>query len=187
MIILASKSPNRKELLEKTGIPFTVEVSNVDESAITADTPEKLAQVLALSKAQAVATQHPDAIVIGADTVVEVDGEILGKPKDEDDAKRMLRLLSGKQHHVHSGFAVLKSGSTINDVDTTAVVFRTLTEDDIAKYVATKEPFGRAGSYAYQGLAGARFVTRIEGDPNTIIGLPLVKILQNIQEVATNP
>lgn len=140
-LILASGSPRRRELLSLYTTDFTVCVSDFDESAVTAPTPAQLVEQLAIGKCLAVAKQHPDAVVIGCDTVVDVDGAVFGKPHDAEDAKRMLRALSGKTHQVHTGVCIAKGDRAEHFVDSCKVTFFPLGEEEIAFYAATPEPY----------------------------------------------
>lgn len=150
-LILASGSPRRRELLSLYTTDFTVCVSDFDESAVAAPTPAQLVEQLAIGKCLAVAKQHPDAVVIGCDTVVDVDGAVFGKPHDAEDAKRMLRALSGKTHQVHTGVCIAKGDRAEHFVDSCKVTFFPLGEEEIAFYAATPEPYDKAGAYAIQG------------------------------------
>ena len=176
-LILASASPHRRELLSLITKDFTVETSQVDEAAITAPTPAKLAQALADAKCRAVAAQHPEDIVIGCDTVVDYAGRVFGKPKDHEDALRMLRALSGAQHHVHTGVCISDGARTESFVDSCRVTFFPLGEEEIDFYASTAEPYDKAGAYAIQGRA-ALWLDRIEGDYYTIMGLPVSRTVQ---------
>ena len=171
-LILASGSPRRKELLSLYTTDFTVCVSDFDESAVTADTPAQLVEKLARGKCLAVAAQHPGAVVLGCDTVVDVDGTVFGKPRDAEDAKRMLRALSGSAHLVHTGVCVSDGQRTESFVDTCRVWFFPISEEEIDAYTATPEPYDKAGAYAIQGRA-ALWLDGIEGDYYTIMGLPV--------------
>jgi septum formation protein len=167
-LVLASGSPRRRELLAQLGVTFAVVVPDVDESPLPGERPVGLVRRLAAAKAVAVEGDP----VLAADTVVDVDGEILGKPVDADDARRMLRRLSGRSHRVHTGVAV-RSGARLElEVATTIVTFVPLQSAVIEWYVRTGEPLDKAGAYAFQGGAG-RFVTELDGDADTVIGLPL--------------
>ena len=171
-LILASGSPRRRELLSLYTTDFTVCVSDFDESTVTADTPAHLVEQLARGKCLAVAKDHPDAVVIGCDTVVDVNGEVFGKPHGVEDAKRMLRALSGAAHQVHTGVCVSRGGRTESFVDSCKVTFFPLSEEEIDFYASTKEPYDKAGAYAIQGRA-ALWLDRLEGDYYTIMGLPV--------------
>ena len=176
-LILASGSPRRRELLSLYTTDFTVCVSDFDESAVTAPTPAQLVEQLAIGKCLAVAKQHPDAVVIGCDTVVDVDGTVFGKPHDAEDAKRMLRALSGKTHQVHTGVCIATGDRAEHFVDSCKVTFFPLGEEEIAFYTTTPEPYDQAGAYAIQGRA-ALWLDRIEGDYYTIMGLPVSRTVQ---------
>ena len=183
-VILASKSPRRHELLSMLGFEISTIVSDVDEDKVTADTPELLASRLAHEKAVAVANEvvNTGLPIIAADTLVEIDGEILGKPKDEADARRMLTALSGNVHYVHTGISVIFEGKEINLTDTAKVFFRKIDEYELDAYISSKEPFDKAGAYGIQGKAGA-FVERIEGDFFSIMGLPICAVTMALKEL----
>lgn len=171
-IILASQSPRRRELLGLYGIPFVVDPSQADEEHVQGTGAQRV-QKLAQLKCAEVAARHPGRMVLAADTLVCVDDEILGKPKDEQDASRMLHLLSGRAHEVHTGVCLrLPDGRQLCGVDTTRVFFLPLSEQSIRRYIATGEPMDKAGAYGIQGRAGI-FVSHIEGSPSNAIGLPL--------------
>jgi septum formation protein len=174
-IILASASPRRKELLEKLGVEFSVTESGYDESLIKTEDPIELVEELAIQKALAVAKHRGDALIIGGDTVVYVSGEVLGKPKDKQEAERIIRLLSGTTHLVVTGVAVINSltGDQVVGHEEGWVRFKHLSEDEIQKYVASGAWRGFAGGYAMQGAA-APFVSEQTGSLSAIIGLPLV-------------
>lgn len=174
-LILASGSPRRKELLEKLQIPFSVIVSECDETVPAHVPAESAAELLAVRKAMAVAKQHPDATVIGADTTVLLDGEILGKPKNEADCKRMLRMLSGKTHQVITGVAVFQNGRSMSFSEETRVEFYALSDAEIDGYAASGEPYDKAGAYGIQGQ-GALLVAGIHGDYYNVVGLPIARL-----------
>lgn len=185
-VILASNSPRRKELLRVIGLRFRVVPSLVEEGNHPDSNPVQLARRFALAKASAVARLEPEAIVIGADTIVVSDGEVLGKPHDAKDAVRMLRGLSGRQHEVISGLAVVAGsgparGQVLVTHDVTSVRFRTLSEKEIAAYVASGEAADKAGAYGIQGRASL-FVTRIEGCYFNVVGLPVARLGQMLQK-----
>ena len=161
-LILASGSPRRRELLSLYTTNFTVCVSDFDESAVQAATPAHLVEQLARGKCLAVSAQHPGAVVIGCDTVVDVNGEVFGKPHSEEDAKRMLRALSGATHEVHTGVCISDGACTESFVDSCRVTFFPLGEEEIDFYASTAEPYDKAGAYAIQGRA-ALWLDRIEG------------------------
>lgn len=152
-LILASGSPRRRELLSLYTTDFTVCASDFDESAVTADTPAELVEMLARGKCRAVSAQHPGAVVIGCDTVVDVKGEVFGKPHSVEDARRMLRALSGAVHEVHTGVCISDGTRTESFVDTCRVKFFPISEAEIERYAATEEPYDKAGAYAIQGRA----------------------------------
>ncbi len=182
-IILASASPRRRELMAQIGIPFTVLTSDADES-ITETDPDAVCRELAFRKAEAVrehlirdSRENEDLLIVGADTIVVQDGEILGKPKDAEDAARMLRLLSGREHFVWTGVSVLdmRGGVRVSFAEKTDVYVAPLTEGDIKFYIATGEPFDKAGSYGIQGIF-ARYIEKIDGDYNNVVGLPVGRL-----------
>ena len=169
-VILASLSPRRRDLLRAAGIPFEVCPTEVDE---TTDLPAKEAvAALARRKALASAREHPGRTILAADTLVTLDGESLGKPADADEARRMLRTLSGRAHEVVTGVCARKDGREVWGTRTTRVVFRDLSGEEIDRYVASGEPMDKAGAYAIQGGAAA-FVERYEGEYDNVIGLPV--------------
>jgi len=176
-IILASESPRRRQLLEQIGIDFEVVSSQINEDEIIDCDPFKNVQYLALSKAQRIADKGYKGIIVGADTQVLIDGEIIGKPKDREDAKRILTKLSGREHNVITGVAILDTESKTFEtwVETTVVKFRELMIDEIEEYLDTEEYIGKAGAYGIQGRAAA-FVERIEGCYFNVVGLPLAKL-----------
>lgn len=182
-IVLASASPRRHEILARAGLEFTVITSGVDEMVASFDDPCDYSLQLARRKAQAVARSERDALVIGSDTVVEIDGQILGKPRDERDAARMLRALRGRTHRVTTGVVVIDaaSGRSSGRATTTAVTMRDFSDAELAAYVASGEPFDKAGSYAIQG-AGGSLVEGIDGPFDNIVGLPSSVVLDLLRE-----
>ena len=168
--ILASKSPRRKELLGEIISKFEIITSEADESLPSNIHPREGVEILAVRKGEDVAKDNPDAIVISSDTLVELNGIPLGKPASEADAMRMLTELSGKAHNVHTGVAVHYNGRVFSGVATTAVYFREMTIDEIKDYVASGDPMDKAGSYGIQS-GGGKFVEKIEGDYDTVVGL----------------
>jgi septum formation protein len=174
-LILASASPRRAELLRNAGIPFTVIPAHVPEAPSPGESPTDYAQRLARDKALAILTRHPEDTVLGADTVVVVDGQLLEKPLDTDDAARMLGLLSGRTHEVITGICLANSESQQTEVEVTQVSFSPLTDAEIAAYVRTGEPMDKAGAYAIQGIA-SRWVVRIAGCYFNVVGLPLPRV-----------
>lgn len=181
MIILASGSPRREELLKKLCDEFIIDVCEVDEIQ-TADNPIELAIKNAQIKAETVAKRHSEDIVIGADTIVVLNGEIFGKPHDVEGAVEMLRTLAGNKHEVISGIAIVKSGETFTAAEVTEVYFGDMTDSEIREYVATGEPLDKSGSYALQGGA-AKFIRKINGDWSNVVGLPLYG-LRNLAKTA---
>src|SRR4051812_3719168 len=183
-IILASASPRRAELLRSAGIPFTVEAANIPEELHPGEQPREHAQRLAQEKAGVVARRNPGRLVLGADTIVVVDDQILGKPRDKADASRMLRLLSGRSHEVITGVCVARSATSNQQLATsseqTKVFFEEIAEDEIEAYIATEEPMDKAGAYAIQGIA-SRWVSRIEGDYANVVGLPVALVWKMLQ------
>jgi septum formation protein len=180
-LILASSSPRRQALLREAGIPFQVHAANINEEQIAGESPMQYAQRLAREKAQAVAAQYPQCYVLGADTIVVIEGEVLGKPKDHADAARMLRLLSGRGHEVITAVSVVAQGTLAETrASTTKVYFREITEAEIQQYVAGGEPMDKAGAYAIQGGA-SRWTNRIEGEFSNVVGLPLSLVTEMLK------
>jgi len=172
-LILASASPRRQELLREAGIAFAIHPAHVPEERAAGEPPLAYAQRLALEKAQAVARQFPQRYVLGADTIVVVDDEVLEKPRDAADATRMLRRLSGRGHAVTTAVSLVSpAGPTDTRYATTQVFFRKIEEEEISQYIAGGEPMDKAGAYAIQGGAG-RWTERVEGDYSNVVGLPL--------------
>ena len=184
-LILASASPRRKEMLKLMGYDFSVEVSRAQEN-IPVCAPDKYVCELARIKAEAVAAHHGEACVIGSDTIVYLDGSILGKPHDDEDAHRILSLLSGRTHTVYTGVAVLAGGRNDIFCDRAEVTFKKLDEDEIMGYIATGEPRDKAGAYGIQGPATV-FVERIEGCYFTVIGLPNPKVYASLRRFGILP
>lgn len=182
--ILASGSPRRRELLEMLGVPdLMIRPATGPERATPGAGPEQTVRELSLHKAQEVAqTCAPEDIIIAADTIVYLDGAILGKPKDHDDAVRMLTALSGREHIVYTGVAVLRGGELRQAAERTAVRFRTLTPAEIERYIATGEPMDKAGAYGIQGKC-AIFVDKIDGDYNNVVGLPVAAIYRELKKL----
>lgn len=176
MLILASASPRRQELLQQIGCDFRVFVSHAEELSESGVSPEKMATENARRKAEDVASRDTTGLpVLGADTVVAVDATILGKPKDEEDAARMLRLLSGRRHFVYTGVALVYHGATYTSVVQTTVWMDKMSDEEISAYIATGEPMDKAGAYAVQGIA-AKFIPKIEGSFSNVVGLPLHEV-----------
>jgi nucleoside triphosphate pyrophosphatase len=183
MLILASASPRRQELLRNAGIEFAVHPANVVELPHDGELPRAFAERMAREKALAVFAQRPNDLILGADTVVVVDGEILGKPRDGADAGRMLRILSGRKHEVITGVCLAGPRLTNEKVgsETTLVVMSALRDGEIRSYVASGEPMDKAGAYAIQGRA-SRWISRIEGDYFNVVGLPVALVWRMIEE-----
>jgi septum formation protein len=206
MIVLASASPRRQELLRNAGIPFVVHPADIDEKLLVGEAPQDCAQRLAREKAFAVFQSRPQDWVLGADTIVVVDGMVLGKPRDAADAARMLRLLSGRTHAVITGVCVVgplqsgqsaadggsKAPSTDNDrravtaferiaSETTLVTMCEISDEEIRDYIATGEPMDKAGAYGIQGIA-SRWISRIEGDYSNVVGLPVAQVYAMLRE-----
>jgi septum formation protein len=182
-LILASSSPRRAEILNIVGWPFDVEVAGIDETQKTGEKPHEYVQRLALEKALAVASKLSSGLVLGADTTVVVEGDLLGQPRDDDDARRMLRLLSGKWHEVLTGVALVPViGKSNVSYATSRVLFAEMSEAEIEWYVRTGEPTGKAGAYAIQGQA-ALFIREIEGEYFNIVGLPIRLVYEMTKEM----
>lgn len=174
-LILASASPRRRELLTAAGFTFEVDVADVDETRHPGEPAGAYARRVALAKAQAVASRHPEAIVLGADTVVVLDSEVLGKPVDDADATRMLTALSGRRHRVLTAVALVGQATTVDTLEETLVWVQALAPAEIAAYVESGEPRDKAGAYAIQGRA-SRFIPKIEGSYTNVVGLPVAAV-----------
>ena len=183
MLILASASPRRHELLLAAGIDHIVRPSSVLEVRRPGEAPLDFVRRMAEEKARAVKSRWSD-IVLGADTVVSLQNEVFGKPKDDQDARRMLRLLSGRQHSVHTGIVLLKGTSCVADVSTTEVLFSELTNEEIWEYTRSGEPVGKAGAYAIQGLA-SKFVVSLEGSYQNVVGLPVSLVYRHLRTLSS--
>ncbi len=181
-IVLASASPRRRDLLTLIGIPHEVRPADIDETPLAGELPDAYAERLARAKAAILAARAPDALVVGSDTIVVVEGDILGKPRDEAEAARMLRRLAGRRHMVHTAVAVARDGRVESGVERVDVAFRPLGDADIAAYIATGEPMDKAGAYGIQGF-GATIVERIEGDYFAVMGLPLGRLVRLMERV----
>ncbi len=179
--ILASASPRRKELLGLVVPEFEIITANIEETCPESVLPENRPEFLALKKAEHIAKSHPESVVIGADTAVFSDGEMLGKPKDERDAENMLALLSGRTHKVITGCAMVKDNQKKSFSVISEVTFYELTEKEIKEYVKTKEPLDKAGAYGIQGK-GALLVKEIKGDYFNIVGLPVAELKRKLQD-----
>lgn len=181
VLILASSSPRRQELLREAGIAFAIHAPHINEDQQTGEPPLEYALRLAREKAQTVAGHYPQRYVLGADTIVVVDSEVLGKPRDAGDAARMLRLLSGRAHQVTTAVSlVAPRARTETRSCTTQVYFRKLAEDEIQQYVSGGEPMDKAGAYAIQGGA-SRWADRIEGEYSNVVGLPLSLVTEMLR------
>jgi septum formation protein len=185
-IVLASASPRRAEILRNAGIPFETHAAALDESRRPGELRADYVRRLALAKARAAASEQKDpgdSLFIGADTVVVAAGEILGKPESPEDARRMLRLLSGAVHEVHTGLAIIRRPGAMEGIveEVTSVTFAPLSDEDMESYIATGEPFDKAGAYGIQGIGG-RYVTRIEGCYFNVMGLPLARLWSLLRE-----
>lgn len=181
MLILASASPRRHELLDAAGIEHLVQAVNIPETRLAGEPARSFVQRLAAEKARA-ATCSAGDIVLAADTVVCVDGEVFGKPVDAADATRMLRRLSGRDHWVYTGISLRRGAREIVDIAATRVHFVTLTEEDIAVYVSSGEPSDKAGAYAIQGLA-SRFISGIDGSYQNVVGLPIALVYKHLKSL----
>jgi septum formation protein len=181
-VVLASASPRRRQLLDLIGITHEVRPANIDETMRPRENPRRHAERLAREKATAIATRDPDLITIAADTIVVVNRKVLGKPRDTDDAARMLALLSGREHVVTTAVAVSRGKKLRSAVEEVRVKFRRLRDDEIEAYIATGEPMDKAGAYGIQGY-GATIVERIEGDYFAVMGLPIVRLIGLLRDV----
>jgi septum formation protein len=211
MLVLASASPRRQELLRKAGLSFTVQPADVDETPLAGELPRPCAERLAREKALAVWSRRPEDLVLGADTIVVVEGAVLGKPANADDAARMLRLLAGRVHRVITGVCLVKGLASVDLADgagsaspvqlagnsyeiqrtgnrevkttseTTLVTMNGLCDEEIREYVRTGEPMDKAGAYAIQGMA-SRWIPRIEGDYSNVVGLPVALVYRMLRE-----
>jgi len=189
MLVLASASPRRQELLGSAGIPFTVQSADINETPLAGESPRDCAERLAREKALAVFDSRRQDWVLGADTIVVVDGVILGKPRDADDAARMLRLLAGRTHEVITGVCVVGAVASRQlpvaiktASETTVVTFSEMSDDEIKNYVTTGEPLDKAGAYAIQGIA-SRWIPRVEGDYSNVVGLPVALVYRMLREL----
>jgi septum formation protein len=183
-IILASASPRRQELLNNAGIAFEVRAANIAEVPHAGEAPVAFAERMAREKARVVSASLPDRIILAADTVVAVGNEILGKPENDEDAARMLRLLSARTHAVTTGVCLIGEGFDDVRSETTAVEFSRMTEAEIHDYVSTGEPMDKAGAYAIQGGA-ARWIAKLKGDYNNVVGLPVELVLKMLKDSNT--
>ncbi|MFY9675053.1 MAG: Maf family protein [Terriglobales bacterium] len=184
MLILASASPRRQELLRSANIAFHVQPADIKEDTLPNESAKACAERLAHEKAKAIVRSRPNDAVLGADTVVVIDNQILNKPVDAADAARMLRLLSGRTHQVITGVCLAFRGQSEIASETTSVTMSEISEKEIAAYVATGEPMDKAGAYAIQGMA-SRWIPRIEGDYSNVVGLPIARVYQMLQRAGT--
>lgn len=180
MFILASQSPRRKEILEMLGIDFIIIPAKNETEIPSGLSIEKGVEQVAYLKAKEVFEQNPDSIVLGADTVVVIGNEILGKPKDKNEAFNMLKKLSGKTHQVITGVSLIKKDKTVTFSEIADVTFATLTDKEINDYIETNEPFDKAGSYAIQGKS-AKFIKKLNGDFFAVVGLPCQKLYEELK------
>lgn len=181
-LILASSSPRRRELLTQVGLIFDVMPAHIDEMRRASEEPTAYVQRLALEKAHAIYASHRAAFILGADTTVEIDGHALEKPLDRADAERMLRTLSSRVHHVHTGLALLSPYGQRTHLETTSVTFSAIDEDDLQHYLDSGEPYDKAGAYGIQGYA-ARWIPRIDGDYFNVMGLPLAATVRLLRDL----
>jgi septum formation protein len=185
-LILASASVRRAELLRAAGIAFEIVPAEIDERPLAGETPAAYVERLAREKATTIAERRPDAAILAADTTVVIDGLILGKPSDDDDARGMLARLAGRSHDVLTGVALVRERHMLSAVDTTRVRFAPMSDAEINWYVASGEPRGKAGAYAIQGLA-SRFVDRIEGSYSNVVGLPIALMWKMYRDLEGAP
>jgi septum formation protein len=181
-VVLASQSPRRRQLLDLIGIRHDVKPADIDETVRAGEFPEQYAERVAREKVEHVAKQNGNALIVGADTIVVIDDVILGKPRDVDDAARMLRMLSGRSHTVMTAVAARHQGRTVSGVEIVDVTFLPLDDDSISRYIATGEPMDKAGAYGIQGY-GATIVRRIDGDYFAVMGLSLVRLVAVLREL----
>jgi len=180
-VILASASPRRRQLLDEAGIEFDVIESRVPEQHVAGEPPRDYALRMAGDKARAVSSRFPDAIVVGADTIVVCESQILEKPADANDARRMLAMLSSRTHTVVTAFALARSGKILESSPVESrVTFRKLADAEIAAYIATDEPFDKAGAYGIQGVGGG-FISHVEGSRDNVMGLPTERVVEALE------
>ena len=180
-LILASSSPRRQELLQQVNIPFTVQAANIDESQIKTTDPIERVKQLAISKGENITIHHPNTIVLSADTIVAYEQAIFEKPRDKEEAKQMISALSGQLHDVYTGVMIRSLQEKTLFVERTSVEFWSLNEAEIDAYIATEDPYDKAGAYGIQSL-GAMFVKRIIGDYYTVVGLPLSRVVRELRD-----
>ena len=184
-LILASGSPRRQELLRKLQLDFDVVVSSIEETFSSNESPEEIVTSLAMQKAQDVAAKYPDDYVVGADTMVVLENQILGKPKSEQDAFNILKMLSGNTHHVLTGVAILHQQQQTIFCEKTEVTFWDLTEQEIHDYILSGEPFDKAGAYGIQEF-GSILVKRVNGDYFSVVGLPVSRTIRELTMIGYN-
>jgi len=184
LLILASASPRRREILQSLGLNFKIIPAHVNEDYLQGESPSKHVRRLSYNKAMAIALKHQNAWVLGADTIVVIDGVILGKPQNKTQAKKMLRKLSGREHTVFTGFTIanIAFGICSTKVIQSAVRFKTISPDEMNWYIACDEPYDKAGGYAIQGK-GAYFIQSIRGSYTNVIGLPLCEVLEILKKI----
>jgi septum formation protein len=181
-LVLASRSLRRQEILSAVGWEFEAIAADIDETRLAAEDAVSYVKRLARTKAETIAEKFPDRLVIGADTVVVIGGEILGQPRNDDDARRMLRLLSGRWHDVLTGVALMKAGQSVVEHETTRVRFSQMSTEEMDWYVGTGEPRGKAGAYGIQGPA-ALLINEIQGDYFNVVGLPVRLVFELSQRI----
>jgi septum formation protein len=181
-VILASESPRRRNLLSSIGCKYDTYSPNIDESIFEGENAESVCYRLSVSKAESASILFSEALVIAADTLVTIDNDVFGKPCNANEARKMLKILSGREHKVITGLTVIFEGNTISETESTVVWFRKLSEEDIEAYISTSEYQGKAGAYAIQGYASL-FVERIEGDYFNVMGLPLQRLSSMLERV----
>jgi septum formation protein len=179
-IILASGSPRRKDLFSQLGLDFTVTIPHVDEKTRQGEHPEDFCHRVSMDKAACASQEYPDALIIAADTIVVIDGKILGKPRDDKEARAYLMLLEDRTHEVYTGYTIMYKGENKTKVIRTRVHFRAMSAEEIQWYIATGEPLDKAGAYAVQGI-GSIFVDRLEGSYTNVIGLPLSDLYYDLK------
>jgi septum formation protein len=184
MLVLASASPRRQELLRNAGIAFEVQPAHIPEDPRPGETAKDCAERLSRAKALAIAHKRPNHTILGADTIVVIDNQLLGKPVDAADAARMLRLLSGRTHQVITGVCLVVNGQCSVSSEATAVTFSEITHEEIEQYVATGEAMDKAGAYAIQGIA-SRWIPRIEGDYSNVVGLPIALVYRMLRQLGS--
>jgi septum formation protein len=186
-ITLASTSPRRQQLLRQIGVEHDIIPPHIDETPRPGEPPAELVMRLSLEKARVVAASIGGGLVLGSDTIVVIDGEVLNKPADPDEAFSMLRRLSGRTHVVYTGYAIVEAGGErfVNSYETAEVTFRRLEDDEVAAYIATGSPLDKAGGYGIQDDFGAIFIEKICGDYYSVIGLPIMRVYQALRSLAS--